>query len=1159
MHISDLRGKYHYHGLDITEMRAVWTCLPRWTGGSSTSPKAVWKNDFRAKLITLTIAEIMGTLRGNEKRNPAYSTDDAHDALCVDYYSYEEAIDENMWNIERKTQQRCYGMSPLHGDGVNKVDASLPCYSWSSSGDCHIDETHVSPTDTIKSEKELASARVSTLLQERRLSLQPPPTDLSPIHDFIPAKLYVDTNIAAESHGIVCSNERERTPSFLSPVGPPMRHASIHGFTTPSTRMRNRLLAAMRALSTSEEDGTLHVDYCHQKIAGPSPGSPRRWSIGGGTKSRDHDSTLAETPTVPSHDAVITTPVTTPRRKPAQRLNCHTDTSTKDAKSQPPVWSAGKPIPVTLSWNQLDSDSGIIPQETYSYWMNMMDDDMDANSANISDRKLVERKYTPERDVNTADRQPYTGCHIPPCSQQTPLKSILKQIPTAKTASALDSNKENMNANENSPVGRPDTILPLSSGKSPFSAYRINSHKKTVMFSPMYSNGIRTTPATTPTITPLKPVAATSSADAPVMGGFVREEGGQHNFGAACLHTGHVNRSQLFYGEEENGSPQFVDSSSESASSCASDESSFVELWGSEDNADDSCSIKMVMTSKSLSSNADNEMVIISNTATGPNVAADTSAVAPASVANATHPSTHTISRDRVAVYNKSHCRRRNTKKKKALPETPNNNIGVDSDDDSFDCVVAPTPPMVDFCEYKDATEKDTEIHATSMINENDALYADELTKSCYLDRDCRKATSERNVCRDAEYSRPCTNLSPHCSRVECDASKTEKHETPSFSWKGFWRAFRSAKQPAKPTANTTDCGRSHEKSINAKNPQCRILQDMVQLIEAQREAQIDADINAEIDNFIIPEELTPGSAEQLRFEGLMNTVSEEYTSTFAQTDSSADPSAEQILVNKYVVGTPFITTCEIDQIQYTPQNFGITTSLILEPMSALREFTLNTSSSLTFGMLLSVATGGIRASVENNTLTVSKEEANDLLMQVVEEIEDIGNPLELLMLLIDLLGADPNICDEYGSTPLHRLFSKPLLGRYLISRGADILRRDKNGESVLQLCLEYGYYEEWLGTAIDTLGKEAAILSSRSSAFEYVRLILVFGGYASKIRDITSVGAGQTTNALISEPITSVEALDLLDECRSRGEGAFAQMKEPVETFELLEDLILS
>ena len=70
MHISDLRGKFHYHGLDLLEMKAVWICLPNWEGAS---PKALWKNDFKSKLVTMLVADITNTLAPSDRRNTVYA------------------------------------------------------------------------------------------------------------------------------------------------------------------------------------------------------------------------------------------------------------------------------------------------------------------------------------------------------------------------------------------------------------------------------------------------------------------------------------------------------------------------------------------------------------------------------------------------------------------------------------------------------------------------------------------------------------------------------------------------------------------------------------------------------------------------------------------------------------------------------------------------------------------------------------------------------------------------------------------------------------------------------------------------------------------------------------------------------------------------------
>lgn len=69
IHIGDLRGRYEFHGLDITEMRAIWHWLPPWTGDN---PKSEWRRGFKNKLDMLALAEINGTIQPDEVRNPAY-------------------------------------------------------------------------------------------------------------------------------------------------------------------------------------------------------------------------------------------------------------------------------------------------------------------------------------------------------------------------------------------------------------------------------------------------------------------------------------------------------------------------------------------------------------------------------------------------------------------------------------------------------------------------------------------------------------------------------------------------------------------------------------------------------------------------------------------------------------------------------------------------------------------------------------------------------------------------------------------------------------------------------------------------------------------------------------------------------------------------------
>lgn len=69
VHIADLRSKYQFQGLDLFEMRAVWHCIPEWSGDSA---KAEWRHSFKRRLDALVLKEINGTLSPHEARHGAY-------------------------------------------------------------------------------------------------------------------------------------------------------------------------------------------------------------------------------------------------------------------------------------------------------------------------------------------------------------------------------------------------------------------------------------------------------------------------------------------------------------------------------------------------------------------------------------------------------------------------------------------------------------------------------------------------------------------------------------------------------------------------------------------------------------------------------------------------------------------------------------------------------------------------------------------------------------------------------------------------------------------------------------------------------------------------------------------------------------------------------
>ena len=45
LHIADLRSKYSLTGLDLTELRAVWSCLPKSFDNDPGGQKASWRDN----------------------------------------------------------------------------------------------------------------------------------------------------------------------------------------------------------------------------------------------------------------------------------------------------------------------------------------------------------------------------------------------------------------------------------------------------------------------------------------------------------------------------------------------------------------------------------------------------------------------------------------------------------------------------------------------------------------------------------------------------------------------------------------------------------------------------------------------------------------------------------------------------------------------------------------------------------------------------------------------------------------------------------------------------------------------------------------------------------------------------------------------------------
>jgi hypothetical protein len=175
----------------------------------------------------------------------------------------------------------------------------------------------------------------------------------------------------------------------------------------------------------------------------------------------------------------------------------------------------------------------------------------------------------------------------------------------------------------------------------------------------------------------------------------------------------------------------------------------------------------------------------------------------------------------------------------------------------------------------------------------------------------------------------------------------------------------------------------------------------------------------------------------------------------------------------------------------------------------------------------------------------LEREEASALLMKSVDKIasdDTIPLAVETLTLLIDEFNADVNVSDGSGKTPLSVLFTDPVIGRALITRGADILAEDYAGSCALSISFEYGIewmYDCWLSLDGETKLKLAG---DRMKVNKYVAC-LILGGYGTKAMELIKSDCAS---------ITADEASQLWSICH----GNLEYMKEPIETFDLLQYL---
>ena len=312
-----------------------------------------------------------------------------------------------------------------------------------------------------------------------------------------------------------------------------------------------------------------------------------------------------------------------------------------------------------------------------------------------------------------------------------------------------------------------------------------------------------------------------------------------------------------------------------------------------------------------------------------------------------------------------------------------------------------------------------------------------------------------------------------------------------------------------------------------------------------------DMEIDSEIDNFVIPDELlhngehiTPEAVEVEDDEGeCEEIITAEITDTgkiirirsnsdesiVASSNSSDDE--KSVAPNGVVVSNEDETTTaeyqHLDDIVLTLDEM----KEIFHKHESIEEFILLGDPRIAKELLVA------------GEIVLSDEDATALLIHCSELNEVIVAPLETLMFLIDNCKASVNATDfETGNTSLHYVFTNAVLGKFLVSRGADITIKDNNGETPLSMCLEYGY--TWIISSYKANFEQNPTLFGEEHASK-ILLYLLEQGYGQHVTDFVTSGIGK---------VSSDDALRIME----LHQGNFDKLPQSVETYEILEQLIL-
>ena len=175
-------------------------------------------------------------------------------------------------------------------------------------------------------------------------------------------------------------------------------------------------------------------------------------------------------------------------------------------------------------------------------------------------------------------------------------------------------------------------------------------------------------------------------------------------------------------------------------------------------------------------------------------------------------------------------------------------------------------------------------------------------------------------------------------------------------------------------------------------------------------------------------------------------------------------------------------------------------------------------------------------------------EEASKTILWCVQNLDKLAHAEDTLRLLVEGLHGDVNyrsVKSETGAPPIMLCLHRPDIGRLLMSKGADIFLKDRSGTHALAASVSGKRL--WLIEEFADSDQEEALFSDpdETKLREYVSW-LVLAGYGKKLAK--HIDRGEIT-------VSAAQATILFSQCSDN----FASMKEPVETYELLERLMSS